>query len=84
MTTPTITLFSNPGCMPCVALRRHLELRGYAFTYRDLATDPDALAEVQAAGFRSTPVIRIGDTWSEGFDPQAVDRMVKTYEARQG
>jgi len=38
-----------------------------AVDVRDVAADASALAELEAEGYMTTPVTRIGDRWIAGF-----------------
>lgn len=42
MTTISATVYSKPGCGPCVAVKKMLELYGVEYIERDVTTDPTA------------------------------------------
>lgn len=54
---PVVTVYTQPGCTPCVAAKARLKTRGIEFTERNIRTDADALAELRALGYQSTPVV---------------------------
>ena len=63
-----VTVYSQPGCMPCKMTIRQLEKLGIPYTLIDITTDPDAAARLQAGGWRTTPVVKV----SRGGDVAAV------------
>lgn len=64
MSTPPVTLFTQPGCGPCMATKRHLDKLGIQHTVVDIRQDETAGNMLAARGFTGTPVV-IADT-SEG------------------
>lgn len=66
---PTITMYTRPGCGPCVATKRHLEKVGLEHTTINTAQDSEARDYLIARGFRESPVViaTVGDqefAWS--------------------
>lgn len=71
----TVTVYSTPSCMACKMTKRHLEKLGIA--YDELPLDGDALAQAQAAGITSAPVVLIeGKALWGGYRPDAIDRLI--------
>ena len=68
----TITVYtrSTPRCVQCTGVKTWLRARGIPYVERDISTDPDALAEVEATGIKSLPVV-VADGCAPfgGFDP---------------
>ena len=64
MTTdrPNIEVFTPAFCTPCTQVESYLEEKGVSFVKRDVPNDPEALNELVAQGYMTTPVTRIGDT----------------------
>lgn len=59
-TSPTtVTVYGQPGCMPCKATARRLDRAGVEYVYRDVTTDPAAAAELRDMGYKSTPVVEV-------------------------
>lgn len=56
---PNVTVYSQPGCMPCTMTMRQLDKLGVAYTSIDITTDPDAASRLQAGGWRTTPVVSV-------------------------
>lgn len=82
----TVVLFTQPGCMPCRATARALDRRGVLFTTVDITRDEGAAEALRAAGWASTPVVRVEQDgrvvaeWS-GLRVDAID-MLATPGAR--
>lgn len=77
----SVTVYSKPSCVQCVATYRALEQRGIAFDVVDMSEDLDALAMVQGLGYRQAPVIMAGaDHWS-GFRPDKINSLARELEA---
>lgn len=73
----TITVYSKPACVQCVATTRLLDTLGLAYTTVDLTADPEAMALVTGWGFKSAPVVDAdGKRWS-GFQPGRIKAIRK-------
>lgn len=55
----TVTVYGQPGCMPCKATTRRLDRAGVPYTYVDVTTDPAAFQAVRDHGYNSTPVVEV-------------------------
>lgn len=53
----TVTLFTQPGCGPCMATKRHLDKLGIEHTVVDIRVDTAAGALLTNRGFTGTPVV---------------------------
>jgi glutaredoxin len=62
--------------MFCDQAKEYLSQRGLAFQERDIAQDPDALADLKKLGYMTTPVIVIGGAVIVGFDSAKIDEYV--------
>ncbi len=58
-------------------MRELLSRSGVAFTVRIVDEDETAYDELIALGFRSIPVTLIGDRAIRGYDPEALEKMVR-------
>lgn len=66
---PAITVYtSGPQCVDCNTIKRWLEQRGYAYTERNIRSDPAALAELKQMGLYGAPVTVIGQTVIDGLE----------------
>lgn len=71
----TITVYSKPACVQCVATYRALDNLGVDYTVIDLSQDSDALERVSALGYRQVPVVMAGgDHWA-GFRPDKISAL---------
>ncbi|CAN5482338.1 glutaredoxin family protein [soil metagenome] len=72
MPSPSITLYTTPGCSACAAVKRYLEHKGLAFEEKDVTTDPAYLDEMKrVSNVRIAPVTVIGERAFYGaFDQQ--------------
>ena len=59
----------------------YLSQRGVPFQPRDVREDPTALEELRSLGFRTTPIVVIGDDKLIGFNPKKIDELLKRYES---
>lgn len=55
----TVTVYGQPGCMPCKHTTRRLDRAGVPYTYVDVTTDPAAFQAVRDMGYKSTPVVEV-------------------------
>lgn len=71
----SITVYSKPSCVQCVATYRALDNIGASYTVVDLSQDAQALERVTALGYRQAPVVEAqGDHWS-GFRPDKISAL---------
>ena len=60
-TNAEATVYTTPGCVQCDATKRWLNSRSIEYTTVDLTQSPDDYAAVTALGYKSAPVIAVGD-----------------------
>lgn len=68
----TITVYSKPSCVQCVATYRALDQRGLDYEIVDLSQDDAAMARVAELGYRQVPVVIAGDQHWAGFRPDMI------------
>jgi glutaredoxin len=51
--------------------------KGIEFQERDIAEDPDALADLKKLGYMTTPVIVVDGSVIVGFDAQKIDQALQ-------
>lgn len=68
----SITVYSKPACVQCVATYRALDQRGLSYEVIDLSEDDDAMEKVTALGYRQVPVVVAGDQHWAGFRPDMI------------
>jgi glutaredoxin-like protein NrdH len=68
----SITVYSKPSCVQCVATYRALDQKGADYKIVDLSQDSAALEHVTALGYRQIPVVEAGDEHWAGFRPDKI------------
>lgn len=71
-----ITVYSQPGCMPCRATKRKLNDLHLEYKEVDVSTNPDAKAHIEALGYISTPVVETDNEHWGGFKIDKVNALV--------
>lgn len=61
MNTPTVTLYTSPGCPDCQAVRTWLESHGIPYTERDVTRPGVAEEAKRRYGVRIAPITVIDD-----------------------
>lgn len=64
-----IKVYTNPGCGPCIALKRWLHLEGYPFEELDAG---DNIEDVVELGIRKVPAFVYGEHVVQGFNLPAI------------
>lgn len=68
-----ITVYSSNMCSTCEMVKQFLVLRGQEFVEKNVSSDLEGRAELQAMGFEATPVTVLGEEIVEGFDTGELD-----------
>ncbi len=68
--TPTPTLYTQPGCGDSARVRAWLTERGVPFTECSVADDLAAAEALAATGTFATPLFVVGETTVLGFRPE--------------
>ena len=53
--------------------------KGVSFIEFNVSTDMEAGSRLQSLGYRSTPVVKIGDEYIVGYSPQRLEAACNTY-----
>ena len=64
--------------MFCNQVKEYLSQKGIKFQERDIAQDPDALADLKKLGYMTTPVIVIDGSVIVGFDADKIDQALRS------
>jgi len=64
--------------MFCSKVKEFLSQQKVRFVERDVASDETALGELQKLGYMTTPVTVVGEDLVIGFDPDKLQRLLKT------
>lgn len=84
-----VTLFTKPGCGPCMAVKHGLASRGISFDMVDVSADPAAADQVIALGYRQMPVVLIhrpgqpAEHWS-GMNFEAICTLAAEWRVNHG
>ena len=63
--------------MFCNQAKEYLSQKGIQFQEKDIAQDPDALADLKKLGYMTTPVIVIDGSVIVGFDAGQIDQVLR-------
>ena len=72
---PNVTLYTQPGCGPCVGVKRALDAAGIPYTLRDIRSDEDAYARLVELGYSGTPVVEHPDGHFKGLDVEEIEKL---------
>ncbi len=64
--------------MFCNQAKEYLSHKGIEFQERDIAQDPNALADLKKLGYMTTPVIVIAGSVIVGFDVDKIDQALQS------
>lgn len=77
--TPLPTVFTQPSCQPCKAVKRWLEARGIMYFEVDISESPEDLEFIKELGFMQAPVVRYEDGGVfhnfSGFNPGELEKL---------
>lgn len=73
----SITVYSKPACIQCVATYRALDQRGISYDVVDISEDADALNVVRGLGYMQVPVIMTSDDHWSGFRPDKINTLAR-------
>jgi len=71
----SITVYSKPACVQCVATQKALKAKGVSFTTVDLTQNNEAMDLVQSLGYRQAPVVVADNQHWSGFRPDMINRL---------
>jgi glutaredoxin 3 len=69
-------IYTQPTCGPCKAVKQYLADKGVEYDEKDVTKDPEALDELLAMGYRGTPVVKVGDKSTQGFNVDDIDNLI--------
>lgn len=78
-----IRIYTLPSCVQCEMTKKQFNLHGLTYTSIDLASNPEALAEIEQFGYASAPVIVAGEQHWAGFKYDRINGLVKMIKAQQ-
>lgn len=68
----TVTVYTKPACVQCVATHKALAKNGIEYATVDLTFDSKAREYVMALGYLQAPVVVAGDDHWGGFRPDRI------------
>ncbi|OBJ56490.1 redoxin NrdH [Mycobacterium sp. 1423905.2] len=68
----SITVYSKPACVQCVATYKALDKQGIPYEKVDISLDVEARDYVMALGYLQAPVVVAGDDHWSGFRPDRI------------
>lgn len=73
----SITVYSKSGCPECVFTKKYLEEQNIPFEEKKVDQNEVFLDEVILLGYRSLPVVKIGEEESfSGYQPERLEKLV--------
>lgn len=78
------TIFSQPGCVQCTAVKRKLKEKGVEFQEVDASKVPEALTLLtEDWGYQRVPVTYYRGEHFGGYDPYKVDSLINAYNSAE-
>ncbi|MCS4490638.1 glutaredoxin-like protein NrdH [Corynebacterium sp. ES2794-CONJ1] len=73
----SITLYTKPACMQCVATKKLLDRSGLDYETVDISIDDEARDYVLSLGYLQAPVVMVDgeDHWS-GYRPERIANLL--------
>ncbi|MGB3676593.1 MAG: glutaredoxin-like protein NrdH [Candidatus Nanopelagicales bacterium] len=68
----SVTVYTKPACVQCVATYRALDKAGIDYTLVDISEDPQAREYVMSLGYLQAPVVVTDDAHWSGFRPDRI------------
>jgi len=79
MTDIQITVFGKPDCPQCHTTKLHLEKVGLPYIYRDVTRDEEARELVFLLGYKTLPVVTVGDMHWSGYRYGKIKQLAKIH-----
>lgn len=74
-----VIVYSKPLCIQCDATYRALDKENIEYTVVNIEKTPEALATLISLGYKSAPVVTVGDQSWSGFRPDLIANLAKTH-----
>jgi glutaredoxin len=75
--TAALTVYWQPGCSSCLAVKEFLSRRGVPFVSVNVLADARGFAELASLGLRRVPIVRRGNAWADGQVLRDVARVAR-------
>lgn len=70
-----VTVYTLPSCVQCDSTKRLLTKNEIPFNEVDLSTDERAMVMVRDLGYKSAPVVVVGEDHWSGFRPDKLSTL---------
>ncbi len=77
---PRVTLYSSRQCAHCKQLKQVLLQNNIKFMEFDVQSNRRAAKDFQRLGARGVPVLLVGESRLDGFQPQKLNKLLKQYK----
>ncbi len=71
-----VTIYTSSGCEYCHEAKAFLKEHNIQFTEYNISKDKEARMDVMKKGYRSVPLIMVGDKVIIGFDRREVSELL--------
>ena len=75
-----VTLYTTRQCAHCRQAKAYLQKQKVRFVEFDIERNQRAFKEFQRLGARGVPVIMIGSTRVDGFNPKKLEQVLKKHD----
>ena len=73
----SITVYSKPACVQCVATHKALDKQGIVYQKVDISLDTEARDYVMALGYLQAPVVVADNAHWSGFRPDRINALAE-------
>ena len=74
----TVTVYTKPACVQCVATSKALDKQGVAYQKVDITLDTEARDYVMALGYLQAPVVVTENAHWSGFRPDRIKALAES------
>lgn len=71
-----IEIYSSNTCAYCQQAKEFFKMKGLEYVEKNISDNKDYRIELMKAGYRSVPVIKIGEEYIVGFNPVKINELV--------
>ena len=72
----SVIVYSNPSCTQCEQTKRFLTVKGIEFESKMIADSPEVMPLIEEKGYRSAPVVVVGEDSLSGFRLDKLNTLV--------
>lgn len=73
-----ITIYTKDNCPQCAATKRQFDKSGVQYNEINLDTNPEAVEQLKAMGYRAAPVVFSGLNHWSGFRPELIKSAIRS------